>query len=380
MKMDSIGQVLGYYIRNHRRTIAIYSVFILIFAAVFLVYALPLDAVWYALLLSGCFAGVFSVYDFIQFYNKHKILVCMRNQITQDMKNLPFANGLIESDYQDLIDALVEDRRRLSSQADGRQTEMMDYYTLWAHQIKTPISAMRLLLQSRQDEQNAREEYDEHNACEEYDEHNAWEAHNGHNGCDDWPDGLETSDGQTGELLAELFKIEQYVEMVLGYLRIESVTSDLVLQNYRLSGIIRQAVKNYASVFIRKKIILDFKEMECIVLTDEKWMVFVIEQLLSNALKYTNSGKITIHMPDEEKKILWIEDTGIGIEEEDLPRVFEKGFTGYNGRMDKKATGIGLYLCKKILNKLSHKIEISSRPGAGTTVKIDFSTVQTVYE
>ncbi len=168
--------------------------------------------------------------------------------------------------------------------------------------------------------------------------------------------------------------------MVLGYLRIESVTSDLVLQNYRLSGIIRQAVKNYASVFIRKKIILDFKEMECIVLTDEKWMVFVIEQLLSNALKYTNSGKITIHMPDEEKKILWIEDTGIGIEEEDLPRVFEKGFTGYNGRMDKKATGIGLYLCKKILNKLSHKIEISSRPGAGTTVKIDFSTVQTVYE
>ncbi len=199
MKMDSIGQVLGYYIRNHRRTIAIYSVFILIFAAVFLVYALPLDAVWYALLLSGCFAGVFSVYDFIQFYNKHKILVCMRNQITQDMKNLPFANGLIESDYQDLIDALVEDRRRLSSQADGRQTEMMDYYTLWAHQIKTPISAMRLLLQSRQDEHNAREEYDEHNARE---------THNGHNGCDEGPDGLETSDGQTGELLAELFKIE----------------------------------------------------------------------------------------------------------------------------------------------------------------------------
>ena len=146
--------------------------------------------------------------------------------------------------------------------------------------------------------------------------------------------------------------------MVLGYLKIDGTSSDLLLQNYSLLDIVRQSVRKYAYMFIRKNIILELKEMNCTVLTDEKWLVFVIEQILSNALKYTSSGKISIYMEDTEEKLLIIEDTGIGIAEEDLPRVFEKGFTGYNGRMDKKATGIGLYLCKKILDKLSHKITI----------------------
>lgn len=178
----------------------------------------------------------------------------------------------------------------------------------------------------------------------------------------------------------QLLKIEQYVEMVLGYLRIESSSSDFVLQKYLLSDLVKQAIRKYASQFIRKNIKLELREMDCLILTDEKWFVFVIEQLLSNALKYTNQGTISIYLDPLQPKILIIEDTGIGIAKEDLPRIFEKGFTGYNGRMDKKATGIGLYLCQKILTKLSHQISITSDIKMGTKVMINLEQLETMYE
>ena len=127
-----------------------------------------------------------------------------------------------------------------------------------------------------------------------------------------------------------------------------------------------------------KKISLDFQPTNYKVLTDEKWLVFVIEQLLSNAIKYTNKGKISIY-PLEDKKLV-IEDTGIGISKEDIPRIFDKGFTGYNGRTDKKATGLGLYLCKNILDKLSHKISIESEVGVKTKVILDLAMVNVNIE
>lgn len=166
----------------------------------------------------------------------------------------------------------------------------------------------------------------------------------------------------------ELFKTEQYVEMVLSYLRMEDMSSDLVLQWYSLDEIVRQAVKKYSTLFIMKKLPLEYRKCEGMVLTDEKWLVFVIEQLLSNALKYTTEGKIMIYREEGESGRLVIEDTGIGIQEEDLPRIFEKGFTGYNGRQDKKSTGIGLYLCKSICDKLNHGITVESEVGRGSRV------------
>ena len=127
-------------------------------------------------------------------------------------------------------------------------------------------------------------------------------------------------------------------------------------------------MKIYAKQFIRRRIRLDYKETGLTVLTDEKWLSFAIEQLLANALKYTREGgEIRIYA---EGAALCIEDTGIGIAAEDLPRVFEKGYTGCNGRTDKKSTGIGLYLCRKILDKLGHGISIESEIGAGTKVKV----------
>lgn len=124
---------------------------------------------------------------------------------------------------------------------------------------------------------------------------------------------------------------------------------------------------------MRKKIKLELSSIDIQVLTDEKWLEFVIEQILSNAIKYTAGGTISIYLkeePEKETKELIIEDTGIGIAPEDLPRIFEKGYTGYNGHADKRSTGIGLYLCRKIMRKLSHEITIESEIGKGTRVHL----------
>jgi signal transduction histidine kinase len=168
--------------------------------------------------------------------------------------------------------------------------------------------------------------------------------------------------------------------MVLQYLRMEDMNADLIFKKYSLDDIIKQAVRKYSKSFIRKKIKLNYEDLNRNVLTDEKWLVFVVEQILSNALKYTNEGEISIYMDGVLPDTLVIEDTGIGIRQEDLPRVFEKGFTGYIGRSDKSSTGIGLYLCKRILNKLSHTIMIESAVGKGTKVKIGLEVADVVAE
>lgn len=185
-------------------------------------------------------------------------------------------------------------------------------------------------------------------------------------------------DGGTGSdsgrlLDEELFRIEQYVEMVLYYQRLDSITSDFLFKKYDLRDIVNQAVKKHAMFFINSRLSFYMEEFSCSVVTDEKWLQFVIEQLLSNALKYTRRGGISIRIEEtDETALLIIEDTGIGIRPEDLPRIFERGYTGYNGRLDKKSTGIGLYMCKKVLEKLSHTIKVTSEVGKGTQVAIGF--------
>ncbi|WP_411680166.1 sensor histidine kinase [Clostridium thailandense] len=328
MKEKSFLWVILCYIKDHKRTLIMDGLFFTIFLVVFYLYSLQLEPVLYALSLSVLLGFIFIIYDFNKYYKKHRELCILQKQINIGLDKLPQPENLIEADYQNIFREIYAQNTELISKTDIKQSEMIDYYTLWAHQIKTPIAAIRLILQS---------EYSEINK----------------------------------ELLQQTFKIEQYVEMVLGYLKIDSASSDLVFEKHSLLKIIKQVMRKYAPIFIRKNIVLDLKEMDCMVLTDEKWLVFVIEQILSNALKYTNSGKISIYMEEGEEKVLVIEDTGIGIAKEDLPRVFEKGFTGYNGRMDKKATGIGLYLCKKILDKLSYTITISSTINVGTKIKIN---------
>ena len=168
--------------------------------------------------------------------------------------------------------------------------------------------------------------------------------------------------------------------MVLQYLRLENMNSDLLIKRYALDDLVKQAIRKYSKSFIRKRLKLNYDSLNRWVLTDEKWLVFVLEQILSNAIKYTNAGEVSIYMDPEEPCTLVIEDTGIGIEREDLPRVFEKGFTGYNGRLNKKSTGIGLYLCLRILKKLSHTIRIESEVGKGTKIKIGLDVLDMTVE
>jgi len=313
------------YLRTYWKTAVAFVLFTAVFAMVFALYRLPVQAVGYAALICAMIGAVLLSVDFSSFYRRHKRLVQMEREIAVAMDGLPAPKGTLEDDYQRLLRTVHADKLAVSGEMSRRYADLVDYYTTWVHQVKTPIAAMRLLLQ-----QDA-----------------------------DTPENRELSD--------ELQRIEQYVEMVLGYLRLDSDETDYVIREYDLDDIVRQAVRAYASQFIRKKIRLEYEPFSCRVLTDEKWLLFAVEQVLSNALKYTKTGSVFITL--EESKTLCIRDTGIGIAPEDLPRVFEKGYTGYNGRADKKATGIGLYLCRRILGKLGHTISIESQLGRGTAVR-----------
>ena len=224
---------------------------------------------------------------------------------------------------------LKETRERKSEESRHWEElqEKQDFFALWAHQIKTPIAALNLLLQ---------EEEQDIAACRQ-----------------------------------ELFKIESYVEMALNYLRFEEMSNDLVLERNSLEQLVRQVVRKYATIFIYNHISIQLEHLDYTVLTDEKWFCFMLEQILSNALKYTKQGSVKIYAEETENGLhIFVKDTGIGIKREDLPRIFEKGFTGYNGRMDKKASGLGLYLCKGVCGKLGHEISVSSKEGEGTTVTL----------
>lgn len=328
--------------KERKREIRLGAVLIATFAGVSYLYGVTMDAVEYALLLSVVWTLLSAVPDYFRYITKHKRLCEAEMRFACGSAQMPDAETLIEADYQRIVTGLYEEKVEAETISRIARQEMEDYYGMWVHQIKTPISAMHVLLQAQETCQFKDEQY-------------------------------------MKEMKMELFKIEQYVEMVLTYLRMEDMSSDLSFDLYSLDSIIRQAIRKYSQMFILKKIRLDYEPVQTNVLTDEKWLGFVLEQILSNALKYTNrssQGRISVYMEEdsaqtqERKNCLVIEDNGIGIWPEDLPRVFEKGFTGYNGRTDKKSTGIGLYLCKSVIDRLRHEIRIESEPGKGTKVSL----------
>lgn len=313
------------YLRQRRKGILVFFLFCGIFLCAFLLYHLPAGAVLYPAFLCILLGIMFLAADFIRVRRLHQQLTELQEQSAAIMETFPPADTMEAEDYQEIIRALRREQRQLKDRMNDRISDMTDYYTVWAHQIKTPIASMRLYIRNEDSELSRK-------------------------------------------VSEELFRIEQYVEMVLCYLRLDSDSTDYVIREYDLDSIVRQAVKRFAGQFIRRKIRLEYKPLGVSVLTDEKWLLFVLEQVLSNALKYTEQGGITIGL--EEGKVLYIQDTGIGIAPEDLPRIFEKGYTGYNGRSDKKASGIGLYLCRRICQNMGHIITADSLPDHGTIVRI----------
>lgn len=304
----------------------------------------------YALSLSAFVLFLIGLWDYSGYRKKRKLLYIMRQGIPYGIENLPKAGSSLERDYQELLERLYEAKKDTDSAESIARQDMLDYYSLWVHQIKTPIAAMRLLLQAQKDGFLS-EEAD----AKVLSEYNA-------------------------RMVIKLFQIEQYVELVLSYLRIEDMGKDLVLREYQMDSIVKQAVKKFSREFVYHKIKLIKEQIDFQTLTDEKWVLLVLEQLLSNALKYTREGGTIRIYQVNGRNLLVVEDSGIGIRGEDLPRVFEKGFTGYNGRENKKSTGIGLYLCKNIMDKLNHGLAIESEPEVGTKVYLDFERERITVE
>lgn len=295
------------YLRYRRRMLLAAAVCCVIFAASFALYRLPLRAVLYPVGLCLLVGLGFAVWDYRRTLKRHRALTGCGDLTAELLRQLC---------------------TELQSAADNRYRDAIEYYTTWAHQIKTPIASMRLALQ-----------------------------------------GEDTA--LFRRLLSDLSRTEQYVEMVMAFLRLEDAPGDYVFREVALDEVLRQALRRFSAEFIDRRLRLDYTPTGLTVLTDEKWLCFVLEQLLSNALKYTREGSITVELAGE--RVLAIRDTGIGIAPEDLPRIFEKGYTGQNGRVDKRASGLGLYLCSRICRNLGVGLTVKSTSGVGTTLLLDFT-------
>ncbi|MCI8326769.1 MAG: HAMP domain-containing histidine kinase [Lachnospiraceae bacterium] len=328
-------KLLTYYMKRNLRWIGILLLNLFSMTIIIELNGIAYSEWAYGGILCLFFIFVVGGIDFIIYYRRHEQLIDVQKVIRISVDALELPSDQIEEDYQRLLQLVHEDKIKAVNRLENRKKDLTEYYTMWVHQIKTPIAAIRLLLQEEETPQNM-------------------------------------------EIESELFRVEQYVEMALHYTRLDSDSTDFIIQKHSLDTIVREAVHKYAKIFIRKKIRLNYKSLDTQIVTDEKWLEFVIEQVLSNALKYTQKGIVSIYMEGENTVV--IEDTGIGIRAEDLPRACEKGYTGYNGHTDKRSTGIGLYLCKRILEKLSHTIEIESEIGVGTRVKIGLITEDRIHE
>lgn len=280
----------------------------------------------YQLLLAFLLASFFLGMDLASAYKEY------RNQLF-------YASGRPQTALEALLFeklALLEmDEKNRAIEEREKLNDLMDYYTLWAHQIKTPIAASSLLVGEIEDKK------------------------------------------VKNQLEQELFKIESYVNIVLQYLRLESFHEDLILKKENVEDLVKEIVKKYAIFFIQKGLSLNLHDLDRTIITDRKWFVVILEQVLSNSLKYTSQGGIEIYFQEDT---LYIKDSGLGIQDADLLRVFERGFSGYNGRLTQQSSGLGLYLSKKISDELGHQISIASQVGQGTTVMISFSEKKMIFE
>jgi signal transduction histidine kinase len=295
----------------------------------FFLHHLPLEPFVDYLVFTGVILGLLSIWQYIRYAQKRRQLqnLLAKKMLTEAaLAFLPAARNGIEEEYQQLLKRQAKEKTTAEYKAALKNEEIYEDFGLWLHQIKTPLAALDLLVQS---------------------------------------DGLSPTD-----VKAELFKVNDYLQMMLNYLRQNLTNEDFVFEPIVLQPLIRQAIKKYALFFSKKDLQLDLA-IDLTVTSDRKWLTFIFEQILFNSLKYTETGGIRIFTQDNA---LLIQDTGIGIRQEDLPRVFEKGYTGQNGRFQQRASGLGLYLSQQAAEKIGCQLTIDSQVGKGTTVAIHFPT------
>lgn len=313
------------FIREKRELLLYYLLSSGSLLAVYALAGFGLSNVCYAAFLQTAILLCFLVPGAIRFKRQKRAIKDFEQELFDSEALLPAPHGPIEQAYLALLFSARERYGALKASKEREQNESLTYYTLWVHQIKTPIASMRLMLDE---------------------------------GADVRP-----------LLKQELFKVERYADLALQYVRLRDILSDLVIEPCDLRAAVQACVKKYALLFIYQKLSVSIEPFEQTVMSDIKWVDFIVEQLLSNAVKYTKTGGVTIRFLDGA---LHIADTGAGIRAEDIPRVFEKGYTGYNGRVDGRASGIGLFLTKRVCDALSVRITLSSEKGKGTDVSLRF--------
>lgn len=269
------------------------------------------------LLMNLSFESYFLAFEIVLFfYMVYLVFMAFLNKKEEKLKNQ--------------IQELEEANLNLRNDFLAKEKELQEYFLIWIHQIKTPITAGKLICDSDIENENIK------------------------------------------NIKKELIYIEDYTNMALSYLKMINHNTDMDISLVNLDDIINPLIKKYAILFISNNIKLEYKKLNVKVITDSKWCMVVIEQLLSNAIKYTKNGIVSISF-NEKENYLEIKDNGIGIKDSDLPKIFDKGYSGFNGRQNQKSTGIGLFLVKQILDKLGQNIKLESKLGEGTSVKVYFN-------
>ena len=290
------------YIKSEYKVIisAIYS--IIVFSAIFLF--ANLEKEYLVLGIKGISFGVF-LYLFIQWFNYYK-----------------------KEGYREIAEQLKLENKQLQSQALNDRRNLEEYFLLWVHQIKTPITVANLILQ-------------------------------------------KDSSLYNKKLKAQMFYIEEYTNMAINYLKLIDRQADMDITFINLDKIIKNLLKKYSMMFIEKGISLKYEPINVEVISDAKWLAVLIEQILSNAIKYTESGTIKISY-EEKTNTMSIQDTGIGIRSEDLEKIFDRGYSGFNGRINEKSSGLGLYLAKSIAELINVKEKVESTINVGSKFIVQF--------
>ena len=234
------------------------------------------------------------------------------------------------SDIKDENERLLNENKNLKSEMLNQKDDLNAYFLMWLHQIKTPMTVSKLLLEKPDETTNTK-------------------------------------------LKMQLMYIEQYINMAMNYLKMIDYSTDMDITQVNLDDIIKNLLKKYSLLFIHNHISLEYQSNLTYVVSDSQWLTILIEQILSNALKYTENGKIAIQYL-EDKHALEIRDTGIGIRSEDIPKIFDRGYSGFNGRMNEKSSGLGLYLARKISERLNIQIEVESKLSKGSVFRLVFPT------
>jgi len=333
MKDSQKGQVFKDYIKKTIGFIIFYAVVLAVFFVILKLYKVPDEVFIYSAIITAFIGIIVFIIGFIKSSKKARDRAYNKAAILTDWQALKEPENLLEEDYQEMIGIMGREMESMASRFSSERADTIDYYTTWVHQIKTPIAVLKMQL-------------------------------------------AESNDTAAQ---AELFRIEQYVDMVLQYIRLGSESNDLVIKEYELDELLRESIRKYASQFVMRKLRMNFTPTNKTVITDKKWFCCVIDQLISNAIKYTPEGEVKIAI-DENNRLL-ISDTGIGISREDIPRIFEKGFTGSNGRLsERKSSGLGLYLAKRASEKIRVSIFVESNVDVGTTFILDLSQMNHLYD